>query len=61
MTYIWHSAVVANRDFRLVGVDEDSWVTSGTTTTVAGNHAVMSPADGLLVDKLYGGVGLGLE
>lgn len=33
---------------------------SGATTTIAGDYAVVRPANRLLVNELYGGVGLGL-
>lgn len=59
-THIWQSTVVADRDLRLVSVDEDPRVSVRAATTVAGYHAVVGPVDGLLVDKLDGRVGLRL-
>lgn len=58
--YVWQPTVIANRDLGFVGIDENLGVTSGTTTTIAGDDTVVRPADGLLVDELDGGVGLGL-
>lgn len=59
-TYEWQSAVGAGRDLRLVRVDKNARVAGRATAAVAGHHAVVRPADRLLVDELYGGVGLRL-
>lgn len=59
-THIWQPTVVAYSDLGLVGIDKDLGVTSGATTTIASDDAVVRPADRLLVNELYGGVGLGL-
>lgn len=60
VTHIWQSAVAADSNLGLVGVDEDPRVSVRATTTVAGYHTVVSPVDGLLVNELDGRVGLGL-
>jgi len=54
------TAVGADVDLGLVKVDENARVAEGTATTIARHHLVMTPADGLLVDELDGGVGAGL-
>lgn len=59
-THKRQAAVVADRDLGLVRVDEDARVAGGPAPAVAGHDAFVRPADGLLVDELYGGVGLGL-
>lgn len=56
VTYEWQSAIVAGGNLRLVRVDKDARVSSRATATIAGYHAVVRPANGLLVDELYGGV-----
>ena len=60
-THEWKTAVCAPADLRLIHVDEDAGVAEGTASTVAGDGAVVGPADGLLVDEFDGGVGAGLE
>lgn len=60
-THERQSAVCAPADLRLVHVDEDAGVAEGTASAVAGDGAVVGPADGLLVDEVDGGVGAGLE
>jgi hypothetical protein len=56
----WQAAVAARRDLGLVGVDEDPGVSGRAAAAVAGNDALVRPADGLLVNHLHGGLGLGL-
>lgn len=60
-THKRQAAVVADRDLGLVRVDEDARMASRPAAAVAGHDAVVRPADRLLVDELYGGVGLGLQ
>lgn len=55
-TYERQSAIVADRNLRLVGVDEDPRVSSRATATVTGHHAVVCPSNWLLVDELYSSV-----
>ncbi len=53
-TYKRKSAVSAGTNLWLIDVDIDAWVAQWSTTAVAGDHAVVGPADGLLVDELDG-------
>lgn len=55
-TYEWKTAVCAPADLGLVGVDKDPGVTERATSTVAGDNALVRPANGLLVDEIDGGV-----
>lgn len=48
--YIWKSAVIAWCDFRLISVDEDSWVTGGTAASVASHDTIMCPSNRLFVN-----------
>lgn len=59
-TYERQSAVAASSNLGLVGVDIDSRVAEGAATTVTADDSLLCPADGLLVDELNGGIGLGL-
>jgi len=61
LTYKWQTAVRAPADLGLIHVDEDAWVTERTAPAVAGDGALIRPADGLLVDEFDGGVWAGLE
>lgn len=58
---VWQAAVVADGNLGLVGVDEDPGVSVRTAAAITRHNSVVGPADGLLVDELYGRVGLGLE
>lgn len=60
-TYEWVSAVAADGDLWLVGVDEDLGVASKTAAAVANHHPVVCPLDWYFVDKLNGCVWLWLE
>lgn len=55
-TYEWDTAICAPIDLRLVGVDEDPGVSERAASTVAGDDALLGPADGLLVNQLDGRV-----
>jgi hypothetical protein len=55
MTYEGETAVVADGNLGLVGVDEDSWVAGGTAAAIARDYSVMGPADWLLVDEVHRG------
>jgi hypothetical protein len=61
VTYEWKTAVRAPANLRLVHVDEDLWVSERSTPAVTRDHALVRPADGLLVDELDGGIGTGLS
>jgi hypothetical protein len=53
-THIWHAAVCARADLRLVCVDEDTGVTKRTSASVARNDFLLGPAHGLLVNEVDG-------
>jgi hypothetical protein len=59
-TYERQTAVCAPADLGLICVDEDLGVAEGTAAAIAGNDAVVSPADGLLVDEVDSGIWAGL-
>lgn len=56
MTYKRKTTVCAPADLGLIGVDEDPGVTERAASTVAGNDALVRPANGLLVDEVDSGV-----
>jgi len=56
MTYERKTAVCAPADLRLIGVDEDPGVAEGTTSAVAGDDALVCPADGLLMNEVNGSI-----
>ena len=53
-SYEWHATVCAPVDLWLVEVDEDSWVAEWASSAVARDNALVSPANGLLVDEIDG-------
>lgn len=59
-SYERQSAVTAGSNLGLVGVDIDSGVAKRAATTITADDSLLCPADGLLVDELNGGIGLGL-
>ena len=61
VSYERKTAVTAGGDLRLVHVDENLGVTQRTTTSVTASNSLLGPANGLFVDELDGGHGLGLE
>jgi hypothetical protein len=56
MTYKRNTAVCAPADLGLIGVDEDPGMTERAASTVAGNDALVCPANRLLVDEFDSGV-----
>lgn len=55
-TYVWHTAVRAPANLRLVGIDEDTRMTQGPSAAIAGDYALLRPADRLLVDQVNRGI-----
>lgn len=51
-THVWHAAVSAPADLRLVDIDKDARVTEWATAAVARDGALIRPANGLLVDEV---------
>lgn len=56
VTYEWKTAVCAPADLGLVGVDEDPGMAERAASTIAGNNALVCPANGLLMDEVDGSV-----
>lgn len=54
-TYKWQSTISTWADLRLIHVDEDLRVPKGTSSTIARHHALLRPANGLLVNEFDGG------
>jgi hypothetical protein len=53
-THIWHAAVGAGANLRLVCVDEDTGVTKRSSASVTRNDLLLRPAHGLLVNEVDG-------
>ena len=51
-THVWHSAIRAEADLRLVRVDKYSRMSQWPSTSIAGYSAFFCPAHGLLMDQL---------
>lgn len=51
-TYIWQSTVCAHAHLRLVCVDEYSWMTKRSTSTITCDRFGADPSDGLFVDQV---------
>jgi hypothetical protein len=58
--YKWNAAVCAHIDLRLIGIDEDPWVTQWAATSITLNNTLMSPPNWLLVNQADGRLGPGL-
>lgn len=56
LTYKRKTTVCAPANLGLVGVDEDPGVTERAASAVAGDNALVCPADGLLVNEIDSGV-----
>jgi hypothetical protein len=55
-TYEWKTAICACVNLRLVQVDKYPGMSKRSASSVACDHAFLSPANGLFVDELNGGV-----
>lgn len=60
-SYIGQATVVASGNLGLVGVDEDLRVAVGAAAAITGDHSIVSPSDGLLVNQLNRRLGLRLS
>jgi hypothetical protein len=53
-TYIWKATICALAHLGLVCVDEDSWMTKWSTSTITGDRFGAHPSDGLFVNQVDG-------